>query len=160
MPENRNPNLESQGSGGGGPGGGDLRSLILFTFLALAVFMVFQYFQSRRQMLRRRRPSRRSRIRNRRPQATSAPAQDLEVPDALPRLARWPVATVSAAAETTTTVENEKYRIIFTNKGAQVQHWILKHYTDSTGKPLDMVQLQTARSASGCRFRSSLTTAI
>ena len=55
-----------------------------------------------------------------------------------------PVATVSAASETATTVENEKFRITFTNKGAQVQHWILKHYTDSTGKPLDMVQQQTA----------------
>ncbi len=55
-----------------------------------------------------------------------------------------PVATVSAAAETTTTIENEKFRITFTNKGAQVQHWILKHYTDSSGKPLDMVQQDAA----------------
>ena len=45
MPEIRNPNLESQGSGGGGTGGGDFRSLILFTFLALAALMVYQYFQ-------------------------------------------------------------------------------------------------------------------
>ena len=55
-----------------------------------------------------------------------------------------PVATVSAAAETTTTIENEKFRITFTNKGAQVQHWILKHYTDPSGKPLDMVQQDAA----------------
>ena len=69
-----------------------------------------------------------------------------------------PVATVSAAAETTTTIENEKFRITFTNKGAQVQHWILKHYTDSSGKPLDMVQQQTPRAASGCRSRFTRTT--
>ncbi len=54
------------------------------------------------------------------------------------------VAAVGAASETETTVENEKYKIVFTNRGAQVKHWILKNYTDSTGKPLDMVQPQAA----------------
>jgi len=49
-----------------------------------------------------------------------------------------------AASETLTTVENGDYRITFTNRGAQVQHWVLKHYFDSTGKPLDMVQAQAA----------------
>ncbi len=44
LPEIRNPNLESQGSGGGS-NGGDFRSLILFTFLALAGVMVYQYFR-------------------------------------------------------------------------------------------------------------------
>ena len=34
MPEIRNPNLESRGTGGGG-GGGDFRSLMVFTFVAL-----------------------------------------------------------------------------------------------------------------------------
>ncbi|MGA9585374.1 MAG: membrane protein insertase YidC, partial [Terracidiphilus sp.] len=53
-------------------------------------------------------------------------------------------ASVSASSETTTTIENEKFRITFTNKGAQVQHWILKRYTDSSGKPLDMVQQDAA----------------
>lgn len=53
-------------------------------------------------------------------------------------------ATVTAASETTTTIENEKYRIVLTNKGAQVKQWILKKYTDSSGKPLDMVQQQAA----------------
>ena len=44
MPELRNPNLDSQGPGGSAPGG-DFRSIILFTFLALAAVMVFQYFK-------------------------------------------------------------------------------------------------------------------
>ncbi len=34
------------------------------------------------------------------------------------------------------------FKIQFTNRGAQVQHWILKKYTDSQGKPLDLVQPQ------------------
>ena len=44
--------------------------------------------------------------------------------------------------ETVTTVENELFKIQFTNRGAQVQHWILKKYSDSQGKPLDLVQPQ------------------
>jgi YidC/Oxa1 family membrane protein insertase len=51
---------------------------------------------------------------------------------------------VAAALETETTVENEQYKIVFSNRGAQVKHWILKKYTDTAGKPLDMVQPQAA----------------
>jgi YidC/Oxa1 family membrane protein insertase len=140
LPEIRNPNLESQGSPGGGTGGGDFRSLILFTFLALAALMVYQYFQkpaanapvNQAQQAQQQAP----------PQAasTSNPSGAASSPASVP----GPVATVGASAETTTTVENEKFRITFTNKGAQVQHWILKHYTDSSGKPLDMVQQDAA----------------
>ncbi|HMD76234.1 MAG TPA: membrane protein insertase YidC, partial [Terracidiphilus sp.] len=52
--------------------------------------------------------------------------------------------TVAAALETETTVENEQYKIVFTNRGAQVKHWILKKYSDTAGKPLDMVQPQAS----------------
>ena len=51
---------------------------------------------------------------------------------------------IVASTETLTTVENADYRITFTNRGAQVQHWILKHYFDTSGKPLDMVQIQAS----------------
>ena len=142
MPEIRNPNLESQGSGGG-TGGGDFRSLILFTFLALAAVMVYQYFQK---------PAANAPA-NQAQQAQQQAAQSSQQASSSPAPAGGgsssssaigPVAAVSAPDETTTTIENEKFRITFTNKGAQVQHWILKHYTDSSGKPLDMVQQQAA----------------
>ena len=51
---------------------------------------------------------------------------------------------VVAAAETTTTVENELYKITFSNKGAQATSWILKRYKDSYGQPLDLVHTQAA----------------
>jgi YidC/Oxa1 family membrane protein insertase len=44
-----------------------------------------------------------------------------------------------AAQETTTVVENDLYRIEFTNKGGQVKSWILKKQTDDKGKPLELV---------------------
>jgi YidC/Oxa1 family membrane protein insertase len=46
---------------------------------------------------------------------------------------------VQAAAATTTVVENELYRITFSNKGGDVTSWILKRYKDDDGKPLDLV---------------------
>jgi YidC/Oxa1 family membrane protein insertase len=51
---------------------------------------------------------------------------------------------ISAPLEAETTVENPQYRIVFTNRGGQVKHWILKHYNDTAGKPLDLVQPQIA----------------
>ena len=46
---------------------------------------------------------------------------------------------VQATAESTTVVENEVYRITFSNRGGQVTSWILKRYKDEDGKPLDLV---------------------
>ncbi|MGA8492153.1 MAG: membrane protein insertase YidC [Terriglobales bacterium] len=48
-------------------------------------------------------------------------------------------ATKQAASESETVVENDLYRITFTNRGAQVKSWILKKYDDEKGQPLDLV---------------------
>jgi YidC/Oxa1 family membrane protein insertase len=55
------------------------------------------------------------------------------------------VPAVQATAESTTTIENELYRITFTNRGGQVTTWILKKYKDSDGKPLNLVHTQAAQ---------------
>jgi YidC/Oxa1 family membrane protein insertase len=44
-----------------------------------------------------------------------------------------------ASGESTTTVENELYKITFSNKGAEVRSWVLKRYHDHGGKQLDLV---------------------
>jgi YidC/Oxa1 family membrane protein insertase len=137
LPEIRNPNLEPQGSGGGG--GGDFRSLMVFTFLALAVLMVFQYFKPKQDTPQQTAQTQQAQ-QPAQPAAGSQPVSSATA--AVPVLT--PVAAVSAESETQTTVENEKYRIVFTNRGAQVKSWILKKFNDSTGKPLDMVQPQAA----------------
>ncbi|MGP8258428.1 MAG: membrane protein insertase YidC [Acidobacteriaceae bacterium] len=55
------------------------------------------------------------------------------------------VPTVQAVAESTTVVENDLYRITFSNRGAQVTSWILKDYKDLDGHPLDLVHPQAAK---------------
>jgi YidC/Oxa1 family membrane protein insertase len=47
--------------------------------------------------------------------------------------------SVAAAAEQTVTVENELYRIRFSNRGAVVTSWVLKKYKTDEGQPLDLV---------------------
>jgi YidC/Oxa1 family membrane protein insertase len=44
-----------------------------------------------------------------------------------------------ASTESEVVVENELYKITFTNRGAQVKSWILKKYDDEKGRPLDLV---------------------
>lgn len=67
--------------------------------------------------------------------ATTAPAAKTA---AAPAVASQTPA-VQAAAESTTVVENELYRITFSNRGGQVTSWILKRFKDEDGKPLDLV---------------------
>ncbi|MFZ3341660.1 MAG: membrane protein insertase YidC [Terriglobales bacterium] len=48
-------------------------------------------------------------------------------------------ATKVAASESETVIENDLYRIVFTNRGAQVKSWVLKKWDDENGKPLELV---------------------
>jgi len=54
------------------------------------------------------------------------------------------VPTVHAASESTTVVENDLYRITFTNRGGLVKSWILKKYTDEEGHELELVNQPAA----------------
>jgi YidC/Oxa1 family membrane protein insertase len=137
LPEIQNPNLQSQGPSGGGSGG-DMRSFMSLMLLMLAVLLGYQYFFMKPKP--EQQPSN-SQTQSQ-PAAQSAPGQSQSAAAASAPAAAAP--QVSAALETDTTVENELYKIVFTNRGAQVKSWILKKYFDSTGKPLDMVQQQAA----------------
>ncbi len=50
-----------------------------------------------------------------------------------------PVPVQQASSESETVVENGLYRIVFSNRGAQVKSWVLKKYTDEHGQPLELV---------------------
>ena len=117
-----------------------MRSLMVFGLLAIVVFFGFQYFVKPKPT-----PPAQNQTQQATPRSRSPRLRRQTLPRRLPK-AKAPSAAAAAvaASETLTTVENADYRITFTNRGAQVQHWVLKHYFDSTGKPLDMVQVQAA----------------
>jgi YidC/Oxa1 family membrane protein insertase len=151
LPEIRNPNLQSPGSGGGS--GGDMRSTMVFALLMITFLLGYNYFFKPS-------PETAEPARQTQSQAVQTPGQSGQAGQAgqtgqqlgssqaplAAGTAQAPAATptVAAALESETTVENEQYKIVFTNRGAQVRHWILKKYTDSADKPLDMVQPQAA----------------
>jgi YidC/Oxa1 family membrane protein insertase len=64
--------------------------------------------------------------------AAAAPAQQRSpVPSA--------IGAKQATSESETVIENDLYRITFTNRGGQVKSWILKKYDDDNGRPLELV---------------------
>ena len=140
MPEIRNPNLPTPGSPGGSGSGGDMRSTMAFFALMLAVLFGYQYFFKPKPV--QTPPTEQTQTQNQSPQGAGAPGPALA--SALPVQGADATPAITAASETETTVENELYKIVFTNRGAQVKSWILKKYSDTTGKPLDMVQPQTS----------------
>lgn len=46
---------------------------------------------------------------------------------------------IEAAREETVIVETDTFRVELSNRGATVEHWILKNYNDADGNPLDLV---------------------
>ena len=119
-----------------------MRGTVIFGLLMLVVLLGYQYFFKPKAPP----PTPATQTQSQPPQSGqsgSAPVPALPSgPQGAPSATAAPA--VAAALETETTVENEKYKIVFTNRGAQVKHWILKGYNDTAGKPLDMVQPQTA----------------
>jgi YidC/Oxa1 family membrane protein insertase len=50
-----------------------------------------------------------------------------------------PAGTRQASTEAETVIENDLYKIRFSNRGAQVKSWILKKFTDDNDRPLELV---------------------
>ena len=137
MAEFTNP---SQSGGGSGQ---DSRSLIVMMVIMVGVFFGLQYYRQKTapptpQQTSQSAPA--TQLPNQ-PAATSQAA-----PDAAPTSAMMAMTpAVQATAESTTVVENELYRITFSNRGGAVTSWILKKQQDSNGKPLDLVHQQAAQ---------------
>jgi YidC/Oxa1 family membrane protein insertase len=84
------------------------------------------------------------------PQSVAPPAQtqtqNQPVPVTASNPSSAPASTVpvvagtkQASAESENVIENDLYRITFTNHGGRVKSWILKKYDDDKGQPLDLV---------------------
>ena len=131
MAEIKNPN--QQGASGGG--GQDSRTMLIFTAVFLLMFFGIQYLKPKKE------PEPPAAVRQGSTASTPASAQ---TPTPIAPASAAPTNTVAASNESTTVVENELYRITFSNRGGQVKSWVLKKYKDDDGKPLDLVNQATA----------------
>jgi len=125
-------------------GGGDNKSLLVMMLVMVTVFFGLQYYKSRKN------PQTASPnpavTQSAPPSAAAPPVAVMGLPAGAPAPATAAAtAAVKATAETTTVVENELYKISFTNRGGQVSQWLLKKYKDSEGKPLDLVHQMAAQ---------------
>jgi YidC/Oxa1 family membrane protein insertase len=73
----------------------------------------------------------------------SPPVQQVEAPTTRPA-----VPGKQASTEVQTVIENDLYRITFSNRGGQVQSWVLKKFDDDQRRPLELVN-QTAAAKYG-----------
>jgi len=146
LAEFKNPNQQ---------GGGDNKSFIVMMLVMVAVFFGLQFFNAKKKVTAPPSPSAATQSAPAQPGATPATAQTEAQPAAQTQTqpqsakAAAPVAktvpVVQATAESTTVIENELYRITFSNRGGEVTSWILKKYNDNSGKPLDLVHEDAAK---------------
>ena len=147
MAEFKNPNQQ---------GGQDNHSFLLMMLVMVAVFFGLQYFQSTKPKpaspkapaaaAAQNTPAPASTPDGTQPGAAAStqPAAATKEAAAKGASAKTAAPAVKAAAVSTTVIENELYRITFSNKGGEVTSWILKRYKTDEGKPLDIVHDQAA----------------
>jgi YidC/Oxa1 family membrane protein insertase len=139
LAEFKNPNQQ---------GGGDNKSLLVIMIVMVAVFFGLQYFRAKTNP-QTVSPNATPATQSAAPAAGSAPAASPIAPvsasAAKLQASASTVPTVQAPAESTTVIENELYKITFTNRGGQVTSWILKNFKDSDRiNPLNIVHTQAA----------------
>jgi YidC/Oxa1 family membrane protein insertase len=134
--------------------GSERRLLIVFA-LTFVVLMVFQPLLSR--YMGRNQPAeseQKQKAEATQPASAAQPAASTSkspasaaqspgfppAPVAQARGVQPPVVVRQAEGESETVVENDLYRITFTNRGGQVKSWVLKKHQDDQGHPLNLVQ--------------------
>ena len=126
----------------GQQGGQDNKSLLVMMLVMVVVFFGLQLYKSRTT------PPAASPNAAQTASQSAPAAPALAATNAAPGTAASasPAAPVlQAAGESTTVVENELYRIQFSNRGGQVTSWLLKRLKANDGKPLDLVHAQAAQ---------------
>jgi YidC/Oxa1 family membrane protein insertase len=145
LAEIQNPNQQS----GGGGGGSDSRSLFAFMILFVLMIVAFQVFGPKKSETAPQ--SKQPKAQASQSAAQSAAEATAATEPTTPGSAQGAgttapaISEVQAAAPADTVVENELYRITFTNRGAAVKSWILKRYKDDSQKnQLDLVNQDAA----------------
>ena len=136
MPEYRSPQNEP---------GMERNLLLIFALMAVAIF-------GSQFLMKKYAPQNKSVATPSQPIQAPAPSSSVPPPSAQAQPAPAAVAKKSATAATTRqadsesqiVVENDVYRITFTNRGAQVKSWVLKKFQDDHRNPLDLVNQTNA----------------
>jgi YidC/Oxa1 family membrane protein insertase len=129
LPDFQNPQQEP----------GTERRLLLVFVLTFVVLIIFQ------PLLKKYGPQAPAAPQKQPEAAQSAASPVKSAPTVVAAAAPASNVTKQATVETETVIENDLYRITFTNRGAQVKSWVLKKFdNDAENGPLDLVNPLTA----------------
>ena len=134
MAEFSNPNQQ---------GGQDGQTLMTVMIVVLAIILGLQFYRSKTAPPPSSTPPIAAQQTPSQPVPAAGPAAVIAPQPAASATPTVPV--VQAGAESTTVVENDLYRIAFSNRGAQVTSWVLKQFKSLDGQPLDLVHAQAAK---------------
>jgi len=137
LAEYRNPQQEP---------GGDKRMLVIFA-VTFALIIIAQLFFFKKNPAQAPKSSPAQTSQSSQAAATpTAPAAAMRK-EAQPSAARAATSVPPKAAsnEAETIVDNDDYRMTFTNRGGVVKSWILKKYKDDEGRPLDLINKDAAK---------------
>jgi YidC/Oxa1 family membrane protein insertase len=114
--------------------------MLLIMMAAFALILIVQFFFLKKpaSTASTQNQAQTSAPREQAPPVATTTAASQETPTAASTPAK------AAVAEAEVVVENDLYRIVFTNRGGQAKSWILKKYKDEKGQPLDLVNQATA----------------
>ena len=134
MPEYRNPQNEP---------GMDRNLLFVFLLMAVVIFgsqLLFKKNQPPSQPPSTAHPTQQP-IQSGTPStpSSSEPAPQAVAPSGRKAAPAPQQPAKQASSESEIVVENDLYKITFTNRGAQAKSWILKKFSDDQGKPLDLI---------------------
>ena len=73
------------------------------------------------------------------PPAAATPKSAPESGKTAPGQSAKEIARVAAEKEDTFVVDTDFYRVVFSNRGAVVQSWLLKKFSNNSGKPLELI---------------------
>jgi YidC/Oxa1 family membrane protein insertase len=120
------------------------RNLILvFVVMAVIVIISEQFFFKKPEPAQQ--SGQKQQQSQQQPQAAlTKPAAATTTPAPVPPPGSRTKAVEEGKAETETVVENDLYKITFSNKGGLVKSWVLKKYKDDKGNPLELVNDKAA----------------
>ena len=144
MPEFKNPNAGGTTGGGGQFGGQDNRSFLLMMLVMFGVLFGLQYWRAKHNP-QTASPSAPAAVAAPAPPAPGVNNTAATGAEATGPLNMQDAQAIQAQSESTTVVENELYRITFSNRGGDVTSWVLKRYKDDAGHPLDLVHAGAAK---------------
>jgi YidC/Oxa1 family membrane protein insertase len=117
--------------------------MLAFTVLFLVLFLGLQHFFKSKKPVTPPPAQQQAQSQSPAAPAAAAPSMMMQASQSGPQQAPE-TGSVQATSETSTVVENELYRITFSNRGAQVTSWILKKYKNDDGKPFELVNREAA----------------